>query len=95
MSNEKQNLENAESQPLNIADVIGILSLSELKRFIYTGKNLDGSIVIDPLVLDDKALDLDFCLKNSFELADKYSYIDYKRVEEVFWRRLLALVNYR
>jgi hypothetical protein len=79
---EAENLNNPETQALNIDDC---------KLLIFYGQNKDKKI---DLKTEDKG-DLDYAITQMFLMLKESTCFDCERVERVFWERIRALANYR
>jgi hypothetical protein len=85
---------NTPLQPsLDIAGVSGSFSMFEVKDLLWYGETRDLKVILKEN--PRKIGDLDIALDMMFDLLEKHTYMDRKRVENVFWNRVMELTNYR
>jgi hypothetical protein len=71
-------------------DVSGSLSAEECEKLIYYGKLESKGIVLD----SDKK-HLDYVLLIAFDLLKEKTVFDVEEAKKMFWKRIMALANYR
>jgi hypothetical protein len=91
MNNSKVDLP---TQPaLDKGGVSGSFSMDEVKDLLCYGETRDLKVILKEN--PRKTGDLDIALDIMFDLIEKNTYLDRKRVEDIFWNRVQELANYR
>jgi len=73
--------------------VSGSFNVDEVKDLLWYGETRDLKVILKDNPRKSGGLDL--ALDMMFDLLEKHTYLDRKRVENIFWNRVIELANYR